>query len=135
MGGFARLRLLLDTHIWLWSALDPQKLGLRVRTELEDDTNELWLSPISLWEAMTLSRKGRLNIPGERHAWMERASSRFREAPLTREIVLTTASLLLSQGDPADLLLAATAKALGLTLVTADQKLLGLGDVNTLANR
>ncbi len=41
------MRLLLDTHIWLWSFLDPDKLGVRVERELKDIDNELWLSPIS----------------------------------------------------------------------------------------
>lgn len=129
------MRLLLDTHIWLWSALDPQKLGHRVQRELLEQSHELWLSPISVWEATTLSRKGRLNIPGDRDMWLRRAIAPFREATLTHEIVLATSALSLEHLDPADLFLAATAKVLGLTLVTADQKLLGLGDIATLANR
>ena len=56
------------------------------------------------------------------------------EAPLTNEIAFVAGSLLL-HGDPADRFLAATAKVLGLTLVTADRRLLGLGDIATLANR
>ncbi len=129
------MRLLLDTHIWLWSVLDPHKLGGRVQRELQAEDCELWLSPISVWEATVLHRKGRLKIPGDRDAWFGRAFGHFREATLTNEIVLATTSLALHHFDPADLFLAATAKVLGLTLVTADQKLLGLGDVKTLANR
>jgi len=44
------LKLLLDTHIWLWSLGEPLRLGRRVRRELLDQNNELWLSPISAWE-------------------------------------------------------------------------------------
>ena len=64
----------------------------------------------------------------------EKAGS-FREAPLTHEIVIAAHSLSLTHADPADRFLAATAKVLGLTLVTADRKLLGLGEIATLANR
>jgi PIN domain nuclease of toxin-antitoxin system len=59
----------------------------------------------------------------------------MREAPLTHEIVLAAHELALAHHDPADRFLAATAGALGLTLVTADQRLLGLGNIATLANR
>ncbi len=68
-------------------------------------------------------------------AWVERAAEQLREAPLTREIVGVGLALPLSHADPADRFLAATAKVLKLTLVTADKRLLGLGDVASLANR
>jgi PIN domain nuclease of toxin-antitoxin system len=45
------MRLLLDTHIWVWSALDRSRLSGRLIAALENPQNELWLSPISLWEA------------------------------------------------------------------------------------
>jgi PIN domain nuclease of toxin-antitoxin system len=66
--------------------------------------------------------------------WLAKASSGIQEAPLTHEIVLAEMHLALHQ-DPADRFLAATAQVLDLTLVTADQRLLGLGNIKTLANR
>src|SRR5262245_15865275 len=45
-----RLKLLLDTHIWLWSQLAPERLSKKVARALEAPTSELWLSPISVWE-------------------------------------------------------------------------------------
>jgi len=59
----------------------------------------------------------------------------LREAPLTYEIVSTGLALSLMHADPADRFLAATAKVLKLTLVTADQRLLGLAEISSLANR
>jgi PIN domain nuclease of toxin-antitoxin system len=50
MGGFTRLKLLLDTHIILWSVADPGKLLPEVSETLESESNELWFSPISVWE-------------------------------------------------------------------------------------
>jgi PIN domain nuclease of toxin-antitoxin system len=128
------LKLLLDTHIWLWSLREPQRLGRRALHALHDPENELWLSPISLWEALMLARKGRISIHGDLASWQTRATARFREAPLTYEVVLAAHQLAL-HSDPADRFLAATAKVLGLTLVTADERLLGLGEIATLANR
>ena len=41
------MRLLLDTHIWIWSLAEPKRLSRRVQNELRDVNNELWLSPVS----------------------------------------------------------------------------------------
>ncbi|MGA9885807.1 MAG: type II toxin-antitoxin system VapC family toxin [Candidatus Acidiferrales bacterium] len=129
------MKLLLDTHIWLWSLGEPEKLSERVLRELGNDENELWLSPISLWEALLLHAKGRIQVRGESRQSLAEAASRFREAPLTHEIALAAHHLAFPHRDPADRFLAATAEVLGLTLVTADERLLGLGKIATLANR
>jgi PIN domain nuclease of toxin-antitoxin system len=128
------LKLLLDTHIWLWTVREPERLARRVMSELKNLENELWLSPISVWEALLLRRKGRIQVSGDLDTWLSDSTANLREAPLTNEIVVT-AELLNLHADPADRFLAATAKALDLTLVTADERLLGLGDIATLANR
>jgi len=128
------LNLLLDTHIWIWSKLAPTRLGKRAAQELSNPDNELWLSPISVWEALTLMQKGRIRV-GDPFAWVERAAEQLREAPLTREIVTVGLALPLRHADPADRFLAATAKVLKLSLVTADRRLLGLGEIASLANR
>jgi len=129
------LKLLLDTHIWLWSLREPQRLGKAVREMIADETGEIWLSPISVWESLILIRKGKIAISGTAGQWVEAATARFREAPFTWEIARISEEIGLPHADPADRFLAATAKVLGLTLVTADRNLLGLGDIATLANR
>lgn len=129
------MKLLLDTHIWLWSLNDPARVGRRVMHELKDTENELWLSPISTWEALTLNSKGRIQLPADLGDWVRRATAPLREAPLTHEIALLARQLPLPHNDPADRFLAATAQLLRLTLVTADGNLLGLGNISTLANR
>ena len=129
------MRLLLDTHIWLWSLQDPSRLGRRVQQELNNAENELWLSPISTWEALTLNAKGRIRLRGDLAEWAARAIAPFREAPITHEIAVTARQLSLPHQDPADRFLAATAQVLDLTLVTADVRLLGLGEIATLGNR
>jgi PIN domain nuclease of toxin-antitoxin system len=128
------LKLLLDTHIWLWTLQDPKRLGRRTLQHIKDEANELWLSPISTWEALTLNVKGRIHIKGNLTEWLAQATAGTREAPLTHEIALVARQLSLHQ-DPADRILAATAEVLDLTLVTADERLLGLGTIRTMANR
>jgi PIN domain nuclease of toxin-antitoxin system len=126
---------LLDTHIWLWSLQAPERLGKRVRQEMTDPANEVWLSPISTWEILTLNSKGRVRLHGDLAEWVSSATAPFREAPVTHEIALAARRLSLLQQDPADRFLAATAQVLDLTFVTADAALLGLGEIATLANR
>jgi PIN domain nuclease of toxin-antitoxin system len=128
------LKLLLDTHIWIWSQEQPRRLGRRIREELDNEDNELWLSPVSAWELLMLHRKGKIRLDRDPELWIAESTSLLFEASLTHEIVVVAEKLQL-HADPADRFLAATAKVLGLTLVTADRKLLGLGDIATLANR
>jgi PIN domain nuclease of toxin-antitoxin system len=128
------MKLLLDTHIWLWAIQDSKRLGKRLLRELKNEANELWLSPISTWEVLTLNFKGRVRLHGDLADWLAQATAGTREAPLTHEIALAARQLSLHQ-DPADRILAATAQVLDLTLATADERLLGLGDIRTIANR
>jgi PIN domain nuclease of toxin-antitoxin system len=130
------VKLLLDTHIWLWGLLQPERLSRRVKTALLAPASEIWLSPISVWEALLLTEKGRLHVEGDAQAWMTRALDRMpvREAPVSFEIVRASRRIALSHEDPADRFLAATAHVLDLTLVTADRRLIKLRDVAVLPN-
>lgn len=128
------MKLLLDTHIWLWLRGEPKRLGRRADQALRDDQNELWLSPISTWEALTLHHIGRLQLGGDLMVWVERATTGIREAVVTHEIVTVARNLPMHQ-NPSDRMIAATAQVLDLTLVTADERLLRLGNIKTLANR
>ncbi len=129
------MKLLLDTHIWLWSLAEPSRLSRRVLHELRDRHNELWLSPVSTWEALRLYAKGRIRLHGSIREWVAKATMHLREAPLTHEIVVAAQELPLQHPDPADRFLAATAEVLSLTLVTADRRLVRSEKIATLANR
>jgi PIN domain nuclease of toxin-antitoxin system len=131
------MKFLLDTHIWLWMALDPNRLASRVGKALDDPENELWLSSVSVWELTVLCRKGRFRTLPELPVWVANTMSELRlaEAPLTVEAVLAISSLNLPHNDPADGFIAATAKVFDLTLVTADEHLLHLPGIRVLANR
>ena len=131
------MRFLLDTHIWLWSVSDPDLLSQRVASELTDMRNEIWLSPVSVWEILTLARKGRVVLEGEPESWVREAlvKAPLREASLNHEVAINSAGLHLPHWDPADRFIAATALVYDLTLVTADQRLLLCRQYATLANK
>jgi PIN domain nuclease of toxin-antitoxin system len=128
------LKLLLDTHVWLWALHKPSRLSHRVRDVLRNPANELWLSPVSTWEALLLNAKGRIQLPANLSEWLALATAPLREAPFTHEIVLMAQQLPLPQNDPADRFLAATAQVMDLTLITADDTLLQLGTIRTMKN-
>ena len=130
------MRLLLDTHIWLWSLLEPERLSRRVAKALEDSRNELWLSPVSVWEVLVLSEKGRIDLRENVESWVAKAMAvaPLREAPFTHDVALATQTIRLPHRDPADRFLAATAKVYDLTLVTADENLSRSKDFAVLRN-
>ena len=131
------MRLLLDTHIWAWSLLDPERLGAEVRTALAEPDNELWLSPISAWELVLLIERGRIDVDRPAVEWVQEALDRvpLREAELNHAVALRSRTVSLPHEDPADRFLAATALVYELTLVTADQRLLDGSGYAALPNR
>ncbi len=131
------MRLLLDTHIWIWAVVEPARLSRRVTRALQENENELWLSPISTWELALLVERGRIRLDSDIDPWLADASDCCPtiEAPLTHEIALASTRVALPHRDPADRLLAATALILDLALVTADEQLIGCKGVRVLANK
>ena len=131
------MKLLLDTHIWIWSLLQPERMAPRVQTALQDPANEKWLSPISVWELVILVEKKRVSLNVSVDEWVAQAMAvvPLREATLTTEVALATNKTRLSHRDPADAFLVATAKVFDLTLVTADARLLAAKGISLFRNR
>ena len=129
------MRLLLDTHVWLWSVLEPERLPRPLAGDLEDRANELWLSAISAWETMLLAERGRIELDDDPGPWIERTlrQTPLRDAPITREIAARSRSLDLPNSDPADRFIAATAAVQRFVLVTADARLQRSGQYEVLA--
>ena len=126
------MKLLLDTHVWLWSILESSRLSSAIREAIASRQNELWLSPISLWETLLLAERGRVELDSEPRAWIReaRAVAPLVEAPLTFEVALASRALELPHDDPADRFIAASARVYGLTLVTADRRLSRCPDID-----
>jgi PIN domain nuclease of toxin-antitoxin system len=131
------MKLLLDTHIWVWSALDRARLTARLTATLENPRNELWLSPICLREVLTLCQKSNLTLHPNPQSWIANALDEvpLREAPVTYPVAQETARVQFPHRDPADRFLVATERVVGLTLVTAEEQLLKARQSPVLANR
>ena len=129
-------RFLLDTHIWLWAATEPHKLTSEVHRLLNSPETDRFLSPISLWELSVLVQKKRFAIKEDFAVWVQRSISdlNLKETFLSWKVAYEMRYILPNHKDPADRFLAATAVAYDLTLVTGDQKMIGVPGLKVLAN-
>lgn len=121
------MNLLLDTHILLWSLTGSDRLLPEMKNSLEDSSNTLWLSPISIWEILMLHEKDRIRIAhSDPVKWIRKVLNRipFKEAPLNHEVAVQSRLVKLPHQDPADRFLVATALVYDLTFMTADHKIL-----------
>ncbi len=116
--------------------MDPSQLSKPVERAIRSMKNEIWLSPISVWEVLLLIEAKRIRVKGDARAWVDRALSEvpLREAPLTHAIAIESRRVGLSHADPADRFLAATASVYDLVLVTADERLAVGKGYRTLVN-
>lgn len=128
------MKLLLDTHIWLWYVLGDEQLSPNLRSLMEQLNTELWLSPISVWETLLLAEKGRIIFNTKPETWVMKylRQLKLKEAKLTYEIAILSRKLQFNHQDPADRFLVATAVASNLTLATADRRLTALDWLSTV---
>ena len=130
------MKLLLDTHIWVWSVADESRLADPVRRALANPAHERWISSISIWEVLILAERGRLILEPDARSWVAHAltASPVREAPVTIDVALASRAVRLQTQDPADRFIAASATVFGLILVTADRDLCACPDIAVLPN-
>ena len=129
------MKILLDTHIWIWRLLEPQRIPKEIGAVLDVSGNQLFLSPISVWETLVLARKRRLRLEPDPARWVRRAlqESRLDMVPLTHQIAIKSEQLTgLSSDDPADKFLVATAIEEGMAMATADRALCTYSGLDTL---
>ncbi len=117
------MRLLLDTHTFLWWVNDASPLSRRARSAIADPGNECWLSLASCWEMAVKLSLGKLKIGAsiERFIPEQLAANGFRELGIELRHVACVSRLQFHHRDPFDRLLAAQAIEEGLTIVSADR--------------
>jgi len=131
------MKLLLDTHIWIWSDVEAHKLSSEVARELASPENERYLSAVSVWEAILLLEKKRTRLNGDFGGWFKKSKLELGliEVPLNWEIAHEIRYTIIGYRDPGDRFLVATAKVYNFTLVTADERLMEIPGLKVLANR
>lgn len=134
------MRHLLDTQTWVWSVLDHPRLSRRARATLDGlgDDERVGIAAISLKEAAWHLARGRIAVDesfGPWPLWLRAAASspRLEVLPLTIDVAIESEHL--GEGfspDPADRLIAATARVHDLILITSDRPMRKSGAVRTI---
>jgi len=123
------VRLLLDTHVWLWWNTEPERLSGPTRRQIGDPANEVFLSAASVWEMAIKRRLGKLPLPEPVSAYVSRrlATSDIRGLSVSLHHAAAVESLELLHRDPFDRLLLVQARHEGLRLLTSDDEVLAYG--------
>jgi PIN domain nuclease of toxin-antitoxin system len=115
------LNLLLDTHLLLWTAGEPQRLSPKVRALLLDPAHQPVFSAASLWEIGIKRSLGRTDFDVDpRRLWRMLLANGYQELPITTEHTLAVGELPPLHKDPFDRILIAQARVEGLQLLTVD---------------
>ena len=129
------MRLLLDTHAWIWAQESPEKFGRRARALLEDISNSVSVSAIAALEIARLIFLRRIQLAESASAWIA-DSVRSLGAQSLDVTPQSAAEAYELPGnfhkDPVDRVVVATARVHNLTLITADELILSYPHVKTL---
>lgn len=123
------MNLLLDTHLLLWAASEPQRLSAKARALLLDPSNQLVFSSASLWEITIKNGLERSDFSVDpRRLWRMLLVNGYREISVTSEHAVAVNDLPPLHKDTFDRILVAQARIEGLTLLTADKMVAKYGE-------
>jgi PIN domain nuclease of toxin-antitoxin system len=119
------MKILLDTHTFLWWISDDQKLSGRAREIISDGSNELFLSAATGWEIAIKVQIGRLKLPEEpiRFIIEQMRINAIQSLPIQMNHALHISTLPQHHRDPFDRLLIAQAQLEGLPVLSSDHQL------------
>ena len=122
------MNFLLDTHIILWAASEPEKLTAKIRSLITDADNQLFFSPANLWEISIKKNLGRQDFQvNARQLWRQLLLNGYQELPISSEHTTAIDSLPNLHKDPFDRILIAQAKVEKFHLLTADKIVIQYG--------
>jgi PIN domain nuclease of toxin-antitoxin system len=126
--------ILLDTHVWIWASIDDRtSLSTRAARSLKEAKRK-WVSAISCWELAKLVEKKRIAFSIPVLTWITRSLSEMdiSIADLSPEIAVESTQLKEFHNDPADQIIVATSRVLGISLLTSDRRILDFSVVETI---
>lgn len=118
------MRLLLDTHAFLWAAAEPDQLHPDARAAIEDSSNDIFVSAAAAWEIVMKVALGKLTVPADPAVWFPARlrSMGFRALDVTAEHALAVGALPGIHRDPFDRIMIAQSQVEALTFVTRDSE-------------
>jgi PIN domain nuclease of toxin-antitoxin system len=123
------MKLLLDTHVILWAAAEPEKLSDVARSMLIDEANTLFFSSASIWEIVIKRGLGRNDFTVDPSRLRRQlVANGYTELPVTSDHVLAIDHLPMLHKDPFDRVLLAQARSEGMLLVTVDAEIQDYGE-------
>jgi PIN domain nuclease of toxin-antitoxin system len=118
------VKLLLDTHAFIWWDSDPSRLSPAAHAALHDPANEVWLSVASVWEMVIKAQLGKLNLRlSLAEILTQQQANGLQVVPMTLAHVLAVATLPPIHRDPFDRVLIAQAYVEGAAIISADAAL------------
>ena len=132
------MKLLLDTHTWVWAIEDLRHIGRKTRAALRDARNERAVCAVSTLEIARLVWSGDIVLRIPLHDWVVKSLADLRadSLPVTDEVAIEAYGLPEPfHRDPADRQIVACARLGGFTIVTADERILGWKHVATMNAR
>jgi PIN domain nuclease of toxin-antitoxin system len=122
------VRVLLDTHVLVWAATTPERLGADLA--VVEDADRRIVSAVCVWELAIKQRLGKLSLGSDVRTWMRRVTSELvlDHLPVTADHAAAVEHLPDVHRDPLDRLLVAQAVAEGAVLLTSDHRLTAYGD-------
>jgi PIN domain nuclease of toxin-antitoxin system len=128
--------VLVDTHVILWLALDPERLSPRANRAIQQTRElqaDLFMSAISLCEIATVVTRNRVELEVPLEIFLQRTTTLFRVKPIENRVAIAAAGFAPPiPGDPFDRIIAATALIEGIPLITADERIRRSGVVQTI---
>lgn len=132
------MKILLDTHVWIWSQECPDELGAQALMYLKDQQNSLFISTVSTLEIARLAQAGRIELSGKLGSWVRKSLDYLfcETIVLTHKIAVAANDLSEPfHRDPADRILVATSLCRDLVLMTADERILSYPHIRTIGAR
>lgn len=116
------MRILLDTHIFLWFISGDPRLSNDLRDAIRDPANEVYLSAVSVWEAIVKYQLGKLPLPEHPGTYLPKQRDLHQIASLTLDesSVVQLTNLPVLHRDPFDRMLICQALQNSLTIATVD---------------
>ena len=117
---------LLDTHIFLWMAAEPERLSSKVAAIVQDPQNALALSAATAWEIALLNELDRIELPDEPRRFIPEALQHFRvePRPIGFQTTILAAMLPRHHRDPFDRIIIAEAMIDSMPILTSDKDFL-----------